>query len=835
MEGLRPPRAGGYTLILAALKKYLCRRSVVNLFFAAFATMAVPATLVRAQVPQGRQDAEVPKHTNRLIQSNDPYLLLHAHNPVDWYPWGEEAIAKAKKEGKPIFVSVGYTTCYWCHVAERTIYSNPDIAKLMNQWFVNVKIDCEQRPDLDRIYMLARQIMTGGAGWPNNLFLTPELEPFFAGSYFPPQDDANAGPGFPTILAELHDAWTDKRDEVLKVARNVKQAMDYFQSQTQGGAVVALQPKAWLAAARSAWLAKVDPEHGGIGDGVSGTKFPRPPALAALLEDHRVHGTEESLAAVLQSLDAMAFGGIHDQLAGGFHRYSTEPTWSVPHFEKMLYDNAQLLRLYAQAFDITKKPVYAHIARKTADYLGADMMSADGGFFTARDAQIEGVEGETYLWTQGLIKSLLGAERAARFLTVYDLTPLPRPDVPDIRHPELVDGEEQAVLRMRLPAEKIAQQAGFSNVVAMLEAFSEDRRKLLTARAERRQPMRDEKLVVALNGMAISALLDAGQILGEPRYSEWAVRAADRIWAQAVDSKTGELKHEIFRGKAQTEGFLQDYAFLGVAFLDLAEATGDGQWQDRAVLLANALLDRFVRLDGSLAVTPYESNLLVVLVDEEDTVTPSGSSAALELLLRLSAKPGAPRHREAAARIIRHLSGQFEARPDGWAWAVTVLNRLPLESITDTGAMADAAAHTAAGAYCIPSTADHVKVAAAPRQTETGDEVVVTLDIDQSYHVNANPASLDFLIPTALEFEGPTKPDEVTYPEPSRFKAAYAPEGIEILEGTVTIHARFPKGHLQKAGARGTVTAQACTDKVCLPPSKFPVSVSAAPKEKSAE
>jgi len=831
---LREPREKGYRSMLSILKKYLRHRWLLSASLAAMAALMVQATLVWAQEAQRARDAEAPKFTNRLVDSNDPYLLLHAHNPVDWYPWGEEAIAKAKVEDKPIFISVGYSTCFWCHVAERTIYSNPDIAKLMNQWFVNVKIDSEQRPDLDRIYMLARQIMTGGGGWPNNLFLTPDLEPFYAGSYFPPQDDPGAGPGFPTILASLHDAWANKRSDVLEVARNVKQAIDYFQSQTQGGTVVPLQPKAWLAAARSTWLAKIDSEHGGIGDSASGTKFPRPPALEALLEDYRVHGTADSLAAVLQSLDAMAYGGIHDQLAGGFHRYSTEPTWSVPHFEKMLYDNAQLLRLYAEAFEITKKPIYAQIARKTADYLVNDMMDADGGFFTARDAQIEGVEGESYLWTKGQITSLLGEEHAARFLAAYNLTPLPRPDVPGLKHPALVDGEEPAVLRMRLPAEDFARKAGYFSAVAMIEALTEDRSKLLAARAKRRQPMRDEKLVVALNGMAISALLEAGKILDAPRYTDWAVRAADRIWAKAVDPKTGDLKHEIFRAQAQTDGFLQDYAFLGVAFLDLAEVTGVTQWQDRAVLLANVLLDRFVSVDGSLAVTAYESNLLVALVDDDDTVTPSGSSATLEFLLRLSAKPGQPRHREAAARIIRHLSGQFGERPDGWAWAVTVLNRHPLESLTEAVAKADAAANAETGAYTIPSTADHVKVLAATRQTAAGDELVVTLDIDKSYHVNANPASLNFLIPTTVEFEG-ALPFKITYPQPSRFKAAYAPEGIDILEGTATILARFPNGHLQKAGAQGTVTAQACTDKICLPPSTFSVSVKAVPTEKSAE
>jgi len=293
---------------------------------------------------------------NRLIHSASPYLLQHAHNPVDWYPWGEEAIAKARKENKLIFISIGYSTCYWCHVAERTIYSNPAIAALMNQWFVNIKVDREERPDLDQTYMLARQLLTGSGGWPNNLFLTPDLKPFFAGSYFPPEDREGAN-GFPSILKLIHSDWEKNPAKIKGIGDQVQAALS--QVHDTGGkpaSVLKIMPADWLAEARDQLLRQRDKAYGGF-DGGGGTKFPQAPVLNLLLTDYRLNGTAESLQAVAETLNAMAFGGIRDHLGGGMHRYSTEPTWSVPHFEKMLYDNAQLRGLYADYYAITQQPL----------------------------------------------------------------------------------------------------------------------------------------------------------------------------------------------------------------------------------------------------------------------------------------------------------------------------------------------------------------------------------------------------------------------------------------------------------------------------------------------
>jgi uncharacterized protein YyaL (SSP411 family) len=347
-------------------------------------------------------------HTNQLIHSASPYLLQHAHNPVDWYPWGEEAIAKAKKENKLIFLSIGYSTCYWCHVAERTIYSNSSIAALMNQWFVNIKVDREERPDIDGTFMVARQLLADDGGWPNNLFLTPELKPFFAGSYFPPEDQEGAN-GFPTILKLIHNDWKKNPAKIKEIGDQVHAALAKMHvDRGKPASVLKIIPADWLAKARDQVLGQRDKVYGGL-DGGGGTKFPRAPVLNLLLTDYRLNGTAESLQAVADTLNAMAFGGIHDHLGGGMHRYSTEPTWSLPHFEKMLYDNAQLIGIYADYYAITREPKARDMAVDLAGFLARCMTASEGGFYTAEDADIEGKEGESYLWTRAEITDALGS------------------------------------------------------------------------------------------------------------------------------------------------------------------------------------------------------------------------------------------------------------------------------------------------------------------------------------------------------------------------------------------------------------------------------------------
>jgi uncharacterized protein YyaL (SSP411 family) len=624
--------------------------------------------------------------------------------------------------------------------------------------------------------------------------------------------------------SRINQGWTSDRAQVLGVAENVMTAMRRVQSAMTSNASAPINPGAWTAKARDTLLPQFDQLDGGLSDR-SGTKFPNAPRLALLLSDHQINRTPAALEDVLGTLDAIAFGGIHDHLAGGFHRYSTEPSWSVPHFEKMLYDNAQLLRLYTAAFQITKKPLYRQIAIETARYLGKDMMGSDGGFYTARDAQLDGVEGKGYLWTRGEISSVLGTNEAARFLDAYALTPLPRSSVTDVVHPRDVGGEPPAVLRLRIPIDQTLRDAGFGDVAQLLSEFAVDRAALKAAREKRRQPARDEKIVISLNGLAIAALAESGQILGEPDFVNWAKMAAERIWSLAYDRKAGALKHEIFHGEAQTDGFLQDYAALGLSFTTLSEVTGDKSWRDRATLLADNTLDRFSRPDCSFSTTPHEKDLLIPLADEGDLEMPSGTSMAIDLLLRLHGASGEARYLTAAVKAVRRLSGQFQDHPESWASAITTLNDHPLPSAT-LKEMANAATGTKTPADLrVPVSADHVSVAASEMSLAEEEAIVVTVKVDDNFHINANPASFDFLIPKSVEFKG-VKPSKVQYPAATRFTAKFAPEGLDVYQGSVKLVAKFPKDSLQALGAiQGTVTVQACTNQICLPPSELPVSI----------
>ena len=741
--------------------------------------------------------AETPPeaHTNRLIDSASPYLLQHAHNPVDWYPWGEEAIAKAKEDNKLIFLSIGYSTCYWCHVAERTIYSNPATAALMNQWFVNVKVDREERPDLDQTYMLARQALTGSGGWPNNLFLTPDLKPFFAGSYFPPEDQGDTN-GFPTILKLIHADWEKSPAKIKAIGDQVQAALG--RANDTGGkpaSVLKIKPADWLATARDQFLGQRDKAYGGL-DGGGGTKFPQAPVLNLLLTDYRLNGTAESLQAVAETLNAMAFGGIHDHLGGGMHRYSTEPTWSVPHFEKMLYDNAQLIGLYADYYAITRQPLARDMAADLAGYLARRMTAPDGGFYTAEDADVEGKEGASYLWTRAEITDVLGPIDADRFFGLYELTPLPNePNGPGV---------------LRIRRDQIASEESRANLQGRVAELAPLRTELIEVRDRRPQPARDDKIVVALNGLAMAGLARAGTILGEPQWIASASRDGEFVWRRAFDEKSGRLRHHLFQGEAAGEGFLDDYAMLGLTYLALGEATGEPVWVSRAQALASAILTRFIKPDGLVVISVADASLVTPAIDLDDHDTPSGTSAAYALLAQLGKTD--VRYAEAATKMLARMADKIQSAPAAWAslTAYAALYGQTVEAKTQTALDSGA----------------HVKVAAQGASHADHDEILVTLTIDPGYHLNANPASIDYLIPTVVTV--PSAPDaKITYPVGHVFKPKFSPEGISVYEGSVAIRAELPKGRLTSAASTPLrIDMQACTAQICLPPATLTTSVS---------
>jgi uncharacterized protein YyaL (SSP411 family) len=725
---------------------------------------------------------------NRLVHSGSPYLRQHAHNPVDWYPWGEEAVARARKENKPIFLSVGYSTCYWCHVAERTIYSNPSIAALMNEWFVNIKVDREERPDIDETYMLARQLLTGAGGWPNNVFLTPDLKPFFAGSYFPPEDQ-DERLGFPTILKLLHEEWQKSPHKIKEAADEVHAALvRAHDADRKPASVLRLVSDQWLAEARDRILAGRDSALGGFDSG-GGPKFPQSPWLDLLITDYRLNGTTESLQTVVEALRAMAFGGIHDHLSGGMHRYSIEPTWSVPHFEKMLYDNAQLIGLYADVYAVTRDPLFRDLATDLARYLARRMTAPEGGFYTAEDADIEGKEGETYIWTKAEIEAALGAADADRLFSIYELTSLPG------------ESEGPGVLRIR----RDKADASPLQTVADLAPL---RARLLEIRDRRRQPARDDKIVVALNGLAISGLSRAGTVLGEGELIELAQRAGEALWRRAFDEKSGMLHRYLYGGKAWGEGFLEDYALLGLGYLALNEATGELVWLERANALAAAIMQRFVKPDGAIATAAMDATSIVPPLDLGDGDTPSGTSAAYALLAHLGHTD--PKLAEAATKIMAWVAPKLETAPAGWASFVARAAELQERG-------------QAVAQQSILDSAAHVKATARSESLPDHDEIVITLTIDPGYHINANPASADYLIPTTVKLPGIDNAT-INYPSGQIFKPKFLPEGISVYQGSLPIKIELPHGGLVSARRSPlSIEVQACTQELCLPPATISV------------
>jgi uncharacterized protein YyaL (SSP411 family) len=567
-----------------------------------------------------------------------------------------------------------------------------------------------------------------------------------------------------------------------------------------------IDPRTLLDRALAAWLNRADRERGGFG-AAKGPRFPQQPVLSLLMADPGGN----QLGMLTGALDAMAAGGIYDQLAGGFHRYAVEPTWSIPHFEKMLSDNAQLLAIYAQVFTLTGDPYYRMVAMEVADYLTHQMMAPEGAFYTAQDAAVNGKEGLSYLWTRQEIVAVLGEEAAARFFGAYELTPMSGPQSAQTEA-QLSNDDNPGVLRRRRSIDETQERTGHQDAVQPISAYTPWRLQLLEVRDRRRQPARDEKLVVALNGLAIQAFARAGQWLEMPPYIDVARRSAEHLWHVAYHQDSG-LRHEIFNDRSQTDAFLDDYALLGLGFLALYDASGDTQWLQRTGQLADDLLARFQRADGSLATTTAEKDLPMSPPEDGDNIYPSGSSAAVDLLLRLERSTGTTRYFDAARRVVDRLGHRLEETPESWPALLLALQENDFAPST----------HPANSPLATQAV---VRVSAVVKTGTDRDEVVVTLQIEDGYHVNANPASYDYLIATSVAFDGLT-PTLLRYPEATLFKPSFAPAGLKVYEGKVTLEASFPKGTVATdREISAVISTQACNSEICLPPAKLMVTVS---------
>ena len=564
--------------------------------------------------------AHADRPANRLSGETSPYLLQHQHNPVDWFPWGPEALARAKAEGKPIFLSIGYSACHWCHVMERESFENDAIAAMMNERFVNIKVDREERPDLDNLYMAAVQAMTGHGGWPMSVFLTPDLKPFYGGTYYPPTDSRGM-PGFPRVLLSVERAWQEKRDEIDAAAADMTR-------QLQAAGEIPASPGALNLtllddAARS--LGRMfEPVHGGFG---TAPKFPHPMDLRVLIRHHARTGDAHALHMVRQTLDKMARGGIYDQLGGGFARYSTDERWLAPHFEKMLYDNALLATVYLEAFQLTRDEEYARIAAETLNYILDRMTSPDGAFYSTEDADSEGVEGKFHVWDLAEIREVLGPDRASTFAAVYDVS-------------AGGNWEGKNILNLPEPIAAVAQR--LARDPSTLQAdLAESRAQLFAARERRIHPGKDTKILTSWNGLMLAALAEAGAILNQPRYVEAARRAADFL-LQTMRTPEGRLLRTSRDGQAKLNAYLDDYANLIDGLTRLFEATGEARWIEAALELTATLVDEFHDADkgGFFYVGRSHEALIARQKDAYDNATPSGNAMAATALARLAALTG---------------------------------------------------------------------------------------------------------------------------------------------------------------------------------------------------
>jgi len=584
---------------------------------------------------------EQAEHTNHLINESSPYLLQHAHNPVDWYPWGEEAFAKARDENKPVLLSVGYSACHWCHVMAHESFEDEDIAQLMNDLFVNIKVDREERPDVDQIYMNAVQMMTHHGGWPMTVFLTPDGVPFYGGTYFPPQDRYNM-PGFPRVLISVAEAYRDRQEEIVETGTSLLKELRRLSE--SGGSNNPVENEL-LDAAYAGIVRSYDSINGGFG---GAPKFPPAMALEFLLHTYKRTGNKEALEMVRYTAEKMAHSGMYDQLGGGFHRYSTDAKWLVPHFEKMLYDNALLSRFYLHYFQLEQEPLARETAEGILDYVLREMTDPAGGFYSTQDADSEGHEGKFFVWDLDEIRSVLGDEEASSFNSYYNVT-------------EGGNFEGKNILNVN---------PSFS------KPKSESLSLLFEHREKRIKPDRDEKIITAWNGLMLASFAEAGVILNRPDYTEAARRNADFVLTNL--RRDGFLLRTYKDGVAKFNAYLEDYAFLIEGLVTLYETTGEFRRLQEAITLTDRMIEEFWDEEGGGFFFTGKSHeeLIVRSKDYFDNATPSGNSVAAAVLLRLHILTSNERYRDLAQSVFAIIADQTRRYPSGFGYALSAMDFL---------------------------------------------------------------------------------------------------------------------------------------------------------------
>ncbi|MDD5411644.1 MAG: DUF255 domain-containing protein [Methylobacter sp.] len=741
--------------------------------------------------------------TNRLIDSSSPYLLQHAHNPVDWYPWGEEAFAKARTENKPILLSIGYSTCYWCHVMEREIFENPEIAKLMNESIVSIKIDREQRPDVDELYMMATQMMTHSGGWPNNVFVTPDLKPFYAGTYFPPAD-------FTSLVQQIHYVWMQDQVALKAQAERLASAIIQIKHQENNAQSSSLPASQLVEALISHFSDYYDNRLGGF---YQAPKFPNEDALLFLLEAYRLTNNNTCLGMARGTLEKMAEGGIHDHVGGGFHRYSTDAQWHIPHFEKMLYNQALLGRAYTELYTLSNKPDDRAVAEGIFDFTLRQMTHKDGGFYSALDAETDAVEGAYYAWTDTELHDALDTDSCAWLMKHYGLAEIP--GILGHKH------EEGRVLYLIQPlsvsatAEGLSYEDAVKKQQAVMTALRESRDK-------RKLPHLDNKIITSWNGLMIDAFARAGQRLDKPEYTEAACSAADFILAN-LRKKDGTLYRTWRDGKAEIAAYFEDFAFMIQGLVSTYRAAKEDSYLQAANELATKAKQLFWdEKHGGYYFTDGSEPLLVRMKNAMDSAIPSGNAVMAQALLDLYEITGDAEWKQQAEALLIAFGQAITENPRAYTHMVHALLRL------NHLAPAAKATQQLDEAVTLPEameTKAYVKVSASEPMRE-GDSLTITavLDIANGWHINANPASLDFLIPTSVDVREDSGKAEVKPAYPETHAMATPLGEVKVYEGKVSIPVKVTLS-CSTENLRLLVRAQACKDTTCLAPSDWVIPI----------
>lgn len=777
--------------------------------------------LILAAVIGATNAADKPVAANRLAKESSPYLRQHAHNPVDWYPWGPEAFEKAKKENKLIFLSIGYSSCHWCHVMERESFANAEVAKILNEGFVCIKVDREERPDIDEIYMTALHVFRQSGGWPLSMFLTHDAKPIVGGTYWPPDDrmvDGETVKGFKSVLKVMKEVKEKQPKELVEQAEEIaKRTQARLEQGLQGRALVALERKL-ISEGIDEVMEGFDEEFGGFGNkgrGFRGTKFPMPSYLELLLSEAKRTKNPDLFKALSVTLEKMATGGIFDQLGGGFHRYSTERTWTVPHFEKMLYDNGQLVEVYAKAHESDPKPLYERTVRATLDFVLRELTSPEGAFYSALDADSEGEEGRFYVWTPKDLEQALPAKDELSFAReLYGVS-------------KGLNFEKKYSIFVRPETGVNPRDAQRVETV---------RKKLFDVRAKRERPFLDTKILTAWNGEMIAGFATAGRVLKEPKYSQAAARAADSVLTR-MRTKDGRLYRTYMtidgKGQAKLNGYLDDYAFFVHGLLALHDATNEKRWIDEAKALTEIMVKW--HLDEKAGGYFYTSNdhekLFARSKDQFDGAQPCGNSVAARNLVRLHQKTGDARYRDLAKKSFETFAGPLKANPSAITTMLAALGEFlevkaestePKDDLTKPGPK---------------TTSDSVvKVASnAEKPDADGKQVVaITLTIDDGWHIYGNPVGKSELVAgseTTVKVAGKSKAKlAVEYPKGKLTREKVADEEIEYFtyEGKITIKATIQRAAGDKESMELAINFGACRSGkagVCLKPSEVKVKV----------